>query len=108
MTLAAWGPLGPCSTVNSTFWPSTSLREPFALDRRVVDKYVRTTIPRDEAVALLRIEPLDGSDDTFGHCIASFWQQKKEICSDVARPSVRQNEMTRLKALGSPDFGSKR
>ncbi|EGJ76514.1 putative cold shock protein [Streptomyces sp. Tu6071] len=31
------------------------------LDRAVVDEYIRTTVDRDEAVALLRVEPLDGA-----------------------------------------------
>src|SRR5207344_3411656 len=30
-------------------------------DRRVVDEHVRATVDRDEAVTLLRVEPLDGA-----------------------------------------------
>src|SRR4051812_29735073 len=31
------------------------------LNRAVVDEYIRTTVDRDEAVPLLRVEPLDGA-----------------------------------------------
>src|SRR5689334_2557411 len=31
------------------------------LDRAVVDENIRTTVDRDEAVPLLRVEPLDGA-----------------------------------------------
>jgi hypothetical protein len=44
-----------------------------------VDEHVWAAVAGDEAVALLRIEPLDRSDDTFGHCFASFWQKKKKM-----------------------------
>src|SRR5207237_307112 len=34
---------------------------PVHLDRAVVDEHVRATVDRDEAVTLLRVEPLDGA-----------------------------------------------
>ena len=55
------------------------LTETVALDRRIVDEHVWATVAGKETVALLRIEPLDRSDDTFGHCFASFWQPNKKI-----------------------------
>ncbi len=62
LTPRACGPLGPSSTSYSTFTPSSRLLKPSPADRAEVDEHVLASIVlRDEAVALVVAEPLDGS-----------------------------------------------
>ena len=58
-TAVACGPFWP-TTSNSTCWPSSRLRKPCA---SITEWWTKTSGPvlRDEAVALLVVEPLDGS-----------------------------------------------
>jgi hypothetical protein len=43
--------------------------EPVALDGGEMDENVRSTLTGDKAEALVTIEPLDGTIDTFRHCL---------------------------------------
>jgi hypothetical protein len=43
--------------------------EPVALDGGEMDENVRSTLTGDKAEALVAIEPLDGTIDTFRHCL---------------------------------------
>ena len=66
---SAWGPFWPWVMSKVTAWPSWSSRKPGRVDVGVVGEDVgAAAVLRDEAEALFRVEPLDGSA---GHASAS-------------------------------------
>ena len=77
-TLVAWGPFWPWVMSNSTAWPSWSVP---ILDGAGVDEHVVAGLGLDEAVALVGVEPLDGSNSHAGcpslRCLGGYRSRRR-------------------------------